>query len=121
MLRTENPVASVERRPTATLKTLTNLDGYMAAQGYSPDHPWRTEIAVAIAGGRSPAIDKCTLHDELDAIDCGVASADSLLSLALAECVSDGGVHGAEAAIRAARRYMADVTVSTTFLFEVSA
>lgn len=29
---------------------LAKLDGYMAAAGYDTDHPWRTEIATALAG-----------------------------------------------------------------------
>lgn len=33
-----------------TAAVLTNLDGYMSAAGYDTDHPWRTEIATALAG-----------------------------------------------------------------------
>lgn len=36
-------------RIVSPLAALTNLDGYMSAAGYDADHPWRTEIATALA------------------------------------------------------------------------
>ncbi len=33
----------------SALATLANIDGYLDALAYAPDHPWRTEIAAALA------------------------------------------------------------------------
>lgn len=39
-----------------TAAALTKLDGYMAAAGYDTDHPWRSEIATALAYPTSDGI-----------------------------------------------------------------
>ena len=95
---------------------LVNLDGYMAAAGYGPDHPWRCEIGAALAAPSSARPDTDSILDSIDDIDLAAAAIADLLSLGLQECVNAGNVRPAESALRAARRYIDDIGVSTAFI-----
>ncbi|MFC0132061.1 hypothetical protein CR105_24545 [Massilia eurypsychrophila] len=76
---------------------LTRLDGYMAAAHFHADHPWRSEIAAALAApAPTPAqfpIDIAT--SAVEAIDLGICIADEIASMvagihAMAELPLDG-------------------------------
>ena len=83
---------------TSALAVLDNLDRYMVAAGYNADHPWRVEIASA--------------GDAADCVEdilCATSVLSDLLTLAMQECGSTCAPGNAEAALRAARRYIEDV------------
>jgi hypothetical protein len=88
--------------------TLVKLDGYMAAAGYGADHPWRAEIAAALA---APPVDTDSILDLVDSIDLAAGIVDDLLELAKGQCGAENEV---SSAIRAARRYLVDIGVATT-------
>ncbi|NML61795.1 hypothetical protein HHL21_12030 [Massilia sp. RP-1-19] len=95
---------------------LARLDSYMDATGHGADHPWRTEIAAALATPSSTRPDTDAILDSVDDIDLAAAAIADLLSLGLQECVNAGNVRPAESALRAARRYIDDIGVATAFI-----
>jgi hypothetical protein len=97
-------------------RTLAKLNGYMEAAGYGADHPWRTEIATALAAPSSTRPDTDAILDSVDDIGLAAAAIADLLSLGLQECVNAGNVRAAESALRAARRYIDDIGVATEFI-----
>jgi hypothetical protein len=69
------------KRIVSPLTALTNLDGYMSASGYDVGHPWRTEIATALA---APAdVDSSIDHAlaVVNAADLGVSIINELGTL----------------------------------------
>lgn len=52
---------------------LNKLDGYMAAAGYDTDHPWRSEIATALAAPAMTLSNKDGVLDAADDITTGIA------------------------------------------------
>lgn len=94
--------------PTVSpLTTLTNLDGYLAAANHDVDHPWRKEIAASLA---SAATTSGIAGDCIDNIDSAVETLNGLLSIALKECTEADRDEKVGAAIRAARRYVEDIS-----------
>jgi hypothetical protein len=86
--------------------TLKRLGDNMAATGMDPDHPWMLAIATALNGDEP-------IFDAVDDIDRAAGIIDDLLGLAVAQCSSE---NEAGSAIRAARRYLVDISVATTFI-----
>lgn len=84
--------------PATAMAVLANLDRYMAAGGYADDHPWRVEIASASG-------DEDAVEDIINA----TSILSDLLTLTIQECQSTAAPGNAEAAIRAARRYVEDI------------
>lgn len=90
--------------------TLARLDGYMAATGMDADHPWRAEIAAALA---VPPADTDSILDLVDSIDMAAGIIDDVLGLAVMQCSSENEVGSA---IRAARRYLVDIGTATAHI-----
>lgn len=80
-----------------SVAVLTNLDGYMAAAGYDTAHPWRSEIAAALAIP-APIPSQCPIHhatSALDSIEWGISVIDEVASMvdgihAISELSLDG-------------------------------
>ena len=89
------------------LTTLQNLDRYLAAADHDADHPWRKEIAASLSAAATTAE---VTGDCIDNIDNAVETLDGLLRLALQECKEAGRDEKVGAAIRAARRYVGDIS-----------
>jgi hypothetical protein len=92
---------SATRIPHAV--TLKRLGDNMAATGMDPDHPWMMQIATALCGDE-PVL------DAVDDIDRAAGIIGDLIKLALTQC---GDTGEAGSALRAARRYIADIGDAT--------
>jgi hypothetical protein len=99
--------------------TLANLDGYLAACKYGKDHPWRIEIAAALAATAAQPARAPVEPDDRDHaaehVEETVGMVGSLLGLALEACAAKDMVR-AEVTVRAALRYSADILDSVDVL-----
>lgn len=102
--------ASFSPSVSSALAVLANLDRYMAASGYNADHPWRAEIASA--RGTENAIKE---------VINSACSISDLLTLSLQECRGTDSPGNAEAAIRAADRYVEDIFAVSNRLLGIAA
>lgn len=75
----------------------------MVASGMSADHPWLLSIATALSGDEP-------ILDAVDDIDRAAGVIGDLIKLALTQCADTGE---AGSALRAARRYIADIGDAT--------
>ncbi|ATQ75062.1 hypothetical protein CR152_11425 [Massilia violaceinigra] len=56
--KTQHLLADTSLVACAPLQTLMNLDRYLGASGYDASHPWRLEIAAAVAADQSPNVEQ---------------------------------------------------------------
>lgn len=102
-----------------TAAVLTRLDGYMGAAGYDTDHPWRSEIAAALAIPRpAPCVAKAVHASTVD-IDTAAGIIVDLLKLAEGQCGRDGDICQVKSAIRAVGRYVDDIMEFTAVIENV--
>lgn len=99
-----------------TAAVLARLDGYMSAAGYNIDHPWRSEIAAALAV-HVPALRgaNAALAAAVD-IDTAAGIIVDLQKLAEGQCGKDGDTCKVRSAIRAVGRYVDDIMEFTAVI-----
>lgn len=95
---------------------LAKLDGYMAAAGYDTDHPWRSEISMALAVPVPTAHATDTVLAAAADIDTASGIIVDLLKLAEGQFGIDGDICRARSAVRAVGRYVDDIMEFTAVI-----
>lgn len=85
---------------SSAFATLTRLDGYMASTGYDADHPWRSEVAAALATFSASESGNANMRATITPSQCPIHHATSALdsiewSISLIEEIASmvAGIH----------------------------